>query len=96
MNDGLAREREGFFGSAKVVASLTMLLSRSKLFAPVRNKLPDWTPIQCPVCLTFWISLPLFYFGFVSYLASVTFANAWMLVIAKLYLAIDDMDYPPE
>ena len=75
------------------IAALTMLLSRSKLFAPIRNRLPDWMPIHCPVCLSFWMASPLLYYGFVSYLAGVTFTNAWMLVIAKLYLAIDDMDY---
>lgn len=74
------------------IASLTMLLSRSRLFAPIRNLLPTWPPIHCPVCLSFWIAAPTLYYGLISYLASVTFANLFMLGIAKLYLAIDDMD----
>jgi hypothetical protein len=34
--------------------------------------------------------------GWIQYLAVVTFSNLFMFGIAKLYLAIDDMDYMPE
>jgi len=78
------------------IAALTMLLSRSKLFSPLRNLFPDWFPLHCPVCLSFWIASPVLYLGFAPYLASVTFSNLFMLGIAKLYLAVDDMDYTPE
>ena len=78
------------------VAALTMLISKSTLFTPLRDKLPD-KPFGCPVCLSFWVAAPILYWGPVAYLATVTFSNLWMLGIAKLYLAIDDMDYetPP-
>lgn len=82
-----------YFEASAAVASLTMLVSKSKLFIPIRNKLPDWTPIHCPVCLSFWVASPALYWGPIEYLATVTFSNLWMLGIAKLYLAIDDMDY---
>jgi len=85
-----------YFAEPAAIASLTMLFSKSKLFAPIRNKLPNWTPIHCPICLSFWVASPMLYWGLVPYLASVTFSNVWMFAIAKLYLAIDDMDYTPE
>jgi len=74
------------------VAALTMLISKSTLFTPLRDKLPD-KPFGCPICSSFWVTLPILYWGPVAYLATVTFSNLWMLGIAKLYLAIDDMDY---
>jgi len=81
--------------ASAAVASLTMLVSRSTLFTPIRNKLPD-KPFGCPVCLSFWVSTPALWWGPVAYFATVTFSNLWMLGIAKLYLAIDDMDYEEE
>lgn len=78
------------------VASLTMLLSRSKLFSPIRDLCPEWTPIHCPVCLSFWCAALALYWGPIQYLATVTFTNLFMLGIAKLYLAVDDMDCTPE
>lgn len=82
--------------AAAAVAALTMLISVSKLFAPVRNLFPEWAPIHCPVCLSFWIAFPHLVTGFTAYLSIVTFSNLFMLGIAKLYLAIDDMNYTPE
>jgi len=77
------------------IATISMLITASKLFAPIRNQLPDWTPAHCPVCLSFWVAMP-WAASFTQYCALVAFANAWMLIIAKLYLAIDDMNYEPD
>lgn len=85
-----------YIEASAAIATLTMLLSRARITAPIRNKLPDWTPIHCPVCLSFWIAAPAMYWGPVAYLATITFSNLFMFGIAKLYLAIDDMDYTPE
>jgi len=81
------------------VAALTMLLSRAKITSVLRKYSPEWSPIHCPVCLSFWVAMlpaiPLVseqaWMG--RWLALVAFSNLWMLGIAKLYLAIDDMDY---
>jgi len=78
--------------TSAALAAITMLLSRSKLFGPVRNRLPSWLPIHCPVCLSFWAAAP-YLFPIMDYFTLVTFTNVWMLLIAKLYLAIGDMDY---
>lgn len=84
-----------------VIAALTMLFSRAKITSKLRDLLPSWNPIHCPVCFSFWVSAvaavtPMETCYFVRWLALVTFSNLWMLAIAKLYLAIDDMDYEPE
>jgi hypothetical protein len=87
---------------AAALASLVMLLTKSKLFSWWRNICPDWFPAHCPVCFSFWACAPFalhghtFADGFAQYLALVTFSNLFMFGIAKLYLAIDDMDYTPE
>ncbi len=40
-------------------ASMTLTLSRSKLFAPVRMRMPGWiaTPWRCHYCLGHWVAL---------------------------------------
>ena len=85
------------------VASLSMLIAKSKLFVPVREFF-DLDLLHCPLCLAFWIAAPFIYMQYdydwyrmaVLYFAVTTLADAWMLVIAKLYLALDEMDYEPE
>ena len=90
---------EPFIMPAAAFASFTMLVSKSTAFSWVRSKCPDWTPVHCPVCLSFWVCSPVildaptFSQGWIQYLATVTLSNLFMLGIAKLYLAIDDMDY---
>ena len=91
-----------FIVPAAALAAFTMLVSKSDAFSWVRSWCADWTPIHCPVCLSFWVCSPAmldattFSQGFMQYLALVTFSNLFMFGIAKLYLAIDDMDYTPE
>jgi hypothetical protein len=59
----------------------------------VRDRLPAY-PFGCPICLSFWAALPaVYYVGPVGYLATVTYSNLFMLGIAKLYLAVEDLDY---
>ena len=91
-----------YFIYPAAIAAFTMLVCKSKIFSWLRDQCPDWTPVHCPVCLSFWVAspamfdAPTFSEGWIQYLAIVTFSNLFMFGIAKLYLAIDDMDYTPE
>lgn len=78
------------------VAVLSMLITVSALFEPVRATLPTFNGLfYCPICLGFWIAIP-YSTSFNEYLLIVALSNVWMLVIAKLYLAIEDLNYGSE
>jgi hypothetical protein len=78
---------------AAVVAVLSMLITVSKLFQPVRERLPDFNGLfYCPICLGFWLAIPAFYLGIIEYFVVVALSNAWMLIIAKLYIELDMMN----
>ena len=85
-----------YFEYSACVAVLAMLITKSVLFARPRDLCPDWVPCSCPICLGFWIAMPAMCDGPIFYLTIVGLSNLWMLAIAKLYLALADMDYTPE
>jgi len=74
---------------AATVAILSTLISESKLFAPVRKRL-DFSLLYCPICLSFWIAAIYLTNGVEHYFLVLAIANVWMLVVMKLYEAIDE------
>ena len=82
-----------YFTMPTMVAVITMLLTKSKLFSSIRDWFPEWVPVHCPVCICFWIASPCLYYGVPPYFTIIAIANLWMFAIAKLYLAVEEMDY---
>jgi hypothetical protein len=79
---------ETILSHAATVAVLACLISESNIAAPLR-KWFDWRVLYCPICLGFWIALPTFWFGIWYYFLVVATSNVWMLVILKVYEALD-------
>jgi hypothetical protein len=73
---------------AATVGVLACLISESNITAPIRNWL-GWQVLFCPICLGFWLALPALMYGFWHYFLVVAVSNAWMLVILKVYEALD-------
>jgi hypothetical protein len=76
------------FTHAAAVGVLACLISESNITSPVRNWL-GWQVLYCPICLGFWLALPTLLWGFSHYFLVVAMSNAWMLVILKVYEALD-------
>jgi hypothetical protein len=73
---------------AAAVGVLACLISESEIAAPIRDRL-NWRVLFCPVCLGFWIALPAFLYGVWHYFLVVGVSNIWMLIILKVYEALD-------
>lgn len=73
---------------AAMVGVLACLISESNIAALLRNWL-GWRVLYCPICLGFWITLPFLVFGIWHYFLVVATSNVWMLVILKVYEALD-------
>jgi hypothetical protein len=73
---------------AAAVAVIACLISESNIASPIRKWL-DWRVLYCPICLGFWIALPALVLGIWYYFLVVAVSNAWMLVILKVYEALD-------
>jgi len=73
---------------AAAVGVLACLISESNIAASVRNWL-GWQVLYCPICLGFWIAIPTLLWGFLHYFLVVAISNAWMLIILKVYEALD-------
>jgi len=69
------------------VAVLSCLVSESEIAAPVRDKL-KWRVLYCPICLGFWFAIPTLFASY-HYFLIVAMSNAWMLIILKVYEALD-------
>ena len=73
---------------AAAVGVLACLISESNVAATLRNWL-GWRVLYCPICLGFWLALPAFLYGWLHYFLVVAISNVWMLVILKVYEALD-------
>ena len=74
---------------AAAVGVIACLISESAIMATARDKL-GWRILYCPLCLGFWLALPLFvYGGLLHYLFVIALSNVWMLVILKVYAELD-------
>jgi hypothetical protein len=73
---------------AALVGVLACLISESQIMAPIRNRL-GWDVLYCPICLGFWIASPELVHGPWHYFLVVALSNVWMLVILKVYEALD-------
>ena len=73
---------------AAAVAVLACLISESNIASIVRDKL-GWRILYCPICLGFWLALPVIAHGILYYLFVIALSNVWMLVILKVYAALD-------
>jgi hypothetical protein len=73
---------------AAVVGVLACLISESEIAAKLRLWL-NWRVMYCPICLGFWLALPALYWGLLHYFTVIALSNLWMLVILKVYEALD-------
>ena len=73
---------------AAAVGVVACLISESTIMSPVRDYF-NYTLLFCPICLSFWIALPAFFIGFFHYFLVVAMSNIWMLLILKVYEAIE-------
>lgn len=73
---------------AAVVGVLACLISESEIAAKVREWL-GWRVLCCPICLGFWLALPAMYYGLFHYFLVLATSNLWMLIILKVYEALD-------
>jgi len=69
---------------AAFVAVVATLISESMIMTPLRDRVKSYF-ISCPICMGFWLALPNLYYGLNYYCLVVAVANAWMLLILKLY-----------
>jgi len=73
---------------AAAVGVIACLISESTIMSPVRDYF-NYTLLFCPICLSFWVALPAFSFGLLHYFLVVAMSNIWMLLILKVYEAIE-------
>lgn len=69
---------------AAFVAVVATFVSESFLMSPFRDSVDTYL-VNCPVCMAFWLALPFMWFGVLHYFLVIAVANAWMLVILKVY-----------
>jgi hypothetical protein len=74
---------------AAAVGVLACLVSESRIAAPIRDRI-GWSVLYCPICLGFWLALPVVLKGILFYFTTVAISNVWMLVILKVYRELDD------
>ena len=85
---------------ASAVGTVSMTISKSVLFKPIRNKIKN---LECPYCIGHWIALWFYIFyhpvllnkiyildDVVSYFVLVCFSTLWQLVIALLFKLTDE------
>jgi hypothetical protein len=73
---------------AAAVGVIACLISESTTMSPVRNYF-NYTLLFCPICLSFWIAIPALFIGLFHYFLVVAMSNIWMLLILKVYEAIE-------
>lgn len=73
---------------AAFVAVVSTLVSESMLMSPIRDKCDTYF-VNCPICMGIWLALPFMWFGFFYYFLVVAVSNLWMLIILKLYDALE-------
>lgn len=73
---------------AAFVAVVSTLVSESMIMSRFRDYCDTYL-VNCPICMAFWLALPFMWFGFLHYFLVVAVANAWMLVILKVYTELE-------
>ncbi len=76
---------------ALAIAVVATLISESVIMAPVRERL-GWRLLYCPICLGFWLGLPIVFFDPLLYLASVGLSHAFMLITLRVYAELDRLN----
>lgn len=78
---------------AAAIAVVATLISESVILAPVRERLA-WRLLYCPVCLGFWLGLPIVFISPLTYLASVGLSHVFMLITLRVYSELDRLNEP--